>query len=284
MEELQPERLYHYTTVESLALILQNKTLRLRALTEMDDLQEAQSDSIQNYGQFVFISSWTDDKTEYLPMWKMYSSMNSGVRISLPRDPFQICDYNTFQFRNPTIKDRELAKTHIEEYPIVDQMRMAGDYHGSLINPSLGHQLCQVQYVDESETEKLNPKVEMFTDDGVKLALEKMGVYKSIDWAFQREWRYRLALSPGFEISSQDNSWRDYPTKVMLEKIRNNKLTCPLNYLDLHLANDKLNQLEITTSPCISAGNLAIVKLLVKEYCPEAEIIPSRFENKVKLK
>ena len=41
------DRLYHYTTVESLALILKNRTLRLNPLDKMDDLQEAQSQSRQ---------------------------------------------------------------------------------------------------------------------------------------------------------------------------------------------------------------------------------------------
>lgn len=284
MKDTKPERLYHYTTIESLALILKNKTLRLRALTEMDDLQEAESDSIQNYGQFIFVSSWTEDSNEHIPMWEMYSSMKAGVRISLPRDPFKIYDYETFQFRNPTEKERKLAETDKQHYPIIDEITLVHDYKGGLIDPSIGHQLCQIKYVDEGETEKLNPKVELFDDVGVQLALKEMGIYKSKAWEFQREWRYRLALSPAFPIRAGDSRWMQYPNKVMLETILHDKLVCPLNYLDLQLAEDKFNQMEITTSPCISEGNRTIVDLLVKSYCPEAKIIRSRFENKVRSK
>lgn len=284
MVEFQPERLYHYTSIESLALILKNKTLRLRALTQMDDLQEAESDSVQNYGQFVFVSSWTDDSIEHLPMWEMYSSMESGVRISLPVDPFKICDYSTFQFRNPTDEERSLSKSDVERYPIVDTLSMISDFKGNAISPSLGHQLCRVVYVDDNEVEKLNPTVEMFDDNGVRLALKSMGIYKSKAWEFQREWRYRLALAPTFNIQSGNNDWLKYPDKVMLEAILHGKLECPRDYLDLYLADDKFSQLEITTSPCITAGYRTIVELLVKEYCPQAKITASRLENKIRPK
>ena len=38
MEEI--EYLYHYTSIEILALILKNRTIRLNPLDKMDDLQE----------------------------------------------------------------------------------------------------------------------------------------------------------------------------------------------------------------------------------------------------
>lgn len=73
--------LYHYTSIETLALILSNRTFRLNSLDQMDDLQEKETSDIKNIGQFCYISSWTDDETESIPMWKMYSSLDSGVRI-----------------------------------------------------------------------------------------------------------------------------------------------------------------------------------------------------------
>ena len=61
-----PDFLYHYTTIQNLALILKNKTLRLMPLNQMDDLQETKSKDIQNFGQFVYVSSWTDkEENEY---------------------------------------------------------------------------------------------------------------------------------------------------------------------------------------------------------------------------
>ena len=65
------EYLYHYTNIETLALILKNRTIRFNSLDKMDDLQEQQTADIKNIGQFCYISSWTDDSTESIPMWNM---------------------------------------------------------------------------------------------------------------------------------------------------------------------------------------------------------------------
>ena len=77
------EYLYHYTSIETLALILKNRTIRFNSLDKMDDLQEQKTADLQNIGQFCYISSWTDDDTESIPMWNMYASLNLGVRIKI---------------------------------------------------------------------------------------------------------------------------------------------------------------------------------------------------------
>ena len=88
MSEALPQYLYHYTNIDPLALILKNKTIRLNSLDKMDDLQEQMSQDKQNFGKFVFVSSWTDDETESIPMWRMYTPKQRGVRIQFPINPF----------------------------------------------------------------------------------------------------------------------------------------------------------------------------------------------------
>lgn len=56
----------------------------------MDDLQEKEASDIKNIGQFCYVSSWTDDETESIPMWNMYSTLDSGVRIKLKSNPFKL--------------------------------------------------------------------------------------------------------------------------------------------------------------------------------------------------
>lgn len=82
--------LYHYTSVEVLALILKNRTIRFNSLDHMDDLQEQETADIKNAGQFCYISSWTDDEQESIPMWNMYSSLDSGIRIKMKKCPFKV--------------------------------------------------------------------------------------------------------------------------------------------------------------------------------------------------
>ena len=39
--------MYHYTSLESLALIIKNRTIRLNSLDKMDDLQEQKQQMLQ---------------------------------------------------------------------------------------------------------------------------------------------------------------------------------------------------------------------------------------------
>lgn len=77
--------LYHYTSVESLVLILRNKSFRLSPLSTLDDLQEERVKDQQRFGDYAFVSSWTEDEEESIPMWNMYSHMSSGIRIKMKK-------------------------------------------------------------------------------------------------------------------------------------------------------------------------------------------------------
>ena len=48
-----PDYLYHYTSIETLALILANHTFRLTSLDQMDDLQEKEAFDLKNAGQVL---------------------------------------------------------------------------------------------------------------------------------------------------------------------------------------------------------------------------------------
>ena len=75
------EYLYRYTSLESLALILKSRQIRLNPLDKMDDLQEQKTADVENLGKFVFISSWTEESDESIPMWRMYTDPRAGVHL-----------------------------------------------------------------------------------------------------------------------------------------------------------------------------------------------------------
>lgn len=80
-------RIYHYTSVDTLEKILRNQTIRFNRLDCVDDVQEC---SVSSYAKYVFISCWTESEEENIPLWKMYTNdVTQGVRISLPRDMFK---------------------------------------------------------------------------------------------------------------------------------------------------------------------------------------------------
>lgn len=58
-------RIYHYTSLESLALILQNKTIRFNRLDKVDDLEEGNVESLGiKFCKYIFVSCWTEDENE----------------------------------------------------------------------------------------------------------------------------------------------------------------------------------------------------------------------------
>ena len=85
---MNPDFLYHYTSIESLAQILSSKTIRFNSLTELDDLTEGKCNDIKSIGSYFFISSWTDIHEESLPFWNMYTPKMKGIRIKMPSDLF----------------------------------------------------------------------------------------------------------------------------------------------------------------------------------------------------
>lgn len=270
------DRLYHYTTVESLALILKNRTLRLNPLDKMDDLQEAQSQSRQNYGQFVFVSSWTDMKEESVPMWKMYSSMEAGVRISLPPCPFQVFDMTKNQFRDPTLQERASMYTTTSLFPVVNMYDELA--HGCVSTATnIGQQLHKVEYTDDME--KLCPKLEQSNEAKVHIALDMMGIYKSSIWSFQREYRYLIRSIPCNILQGDGiNNWNlVVNTMIQTGNVKSNR-----QYIDLRLAGNMLDQMVITTSPAIAPANKVIVEALVSCFCPKAHIENSALAGKVR--
>ncbi|MCD8078549.1 MAG: hypothetical protein LUE63_09315, partial [Lachnospiraceae bacterium] len=61
--------LYHYTSVDTLALILKNKTICFNNLLYVDDAEEVETNDMGPLGKFVYASCWTDSDQESIPLW-----------------------------------------------------------------------------------------------------------------------------------------------------------------------------------------------------------------------
>ena len=89
MESKDIEFLYHYTNVSTLDRILRNQNIKFSPLTVLDDSEEEKVQDKQQYGKYCFVSSWTEEEEESIPMWNIYTNLSEGVRIKLPKNPFQ---------------------------------------------------------------------------------------------------------------------------------------------------------------------------------------------------
>jgi hypothetical protein len=62
-------KIYHYTNVESLAMILKNKTIRFNRLDKVDDIEEGNAESSGvRFCKYVFVSCWTENPEESIPL------------------------------------------------------------------------------------------------------------------------------------------------------------------------------------------------------------------------
>ena len=270
-----PEYLYHYTNVDSLALILKNRSIRLNSLDKMDDRQEQMSCDKQNFGKFVFVSSWTDDAEEQIPMWRMYTPKQHGVRIKLPVNPF--VEYQ------PTAKElSELMNVMTEEKPntklgfkLVVQPSAVFNEEFTVLNFVKENILCKVNYTDDNKL--LRPTVLNLNEKKFNINLGNLGAYKNTYWEFQKEWRYKLMIIP---ISSS-KMMKDYINEMgMLQfKTIHGQASLPFSYFDLYIRDDCFSDMSIMLAPDISESAKIFVELLVNKYNPSCKIEESVLTN-----
>lgn len=269
--------LYHYTSVDSLALILKNKTIRLNPLDKMDDLQEQKTADVENLGKFVFVSSWTDDPTESIPMWKLYTNSTAGVRIKLRENPFAW---------HGTLAKDVAAKTGMQLTPDSDpegklptfldlsEMMAKGYMSAQAYN---GKILEKVQYTDDLS--KLEPTVVKIDDGKAHLNIGSLGRYKNKHWEFQNEWRYIMTfMSMNFKVGVEMMSQM---FSMSVTKMTQGKEPPPFRYYDLDIDPKCFEEMEITCSPQMTYGNRVILETLVEKYNPSAKIVESELLGKI---
>jgi hypothetical protein len=159
-----PEYIYHYTSVETLALILKYRKIRFNSISNVDDLSESNADDIGQIGSLLLLSCWTSEKDENIAFWNMYGKKGSGVRIKMrptlfSTDIFEKSD----NYRSPSSNMDIL-------WPI--------------------NFLFPVRY-----TEQVKRTVIGFEDKGFDIA--ELGKFKEKIWAFQNEWRFIIYQFPG---------------------------------------------------------------------------------------
>jgi hypothetical protein len=244
-------KIYHYTNIESLALILHNRTIRFTRLDAVDDPNEYQfvKDGI-NPAQYVYVSCWTKSKEENIPQWKMYGANGRGVRIGLDESmfPFVAMGVKSNFYDNQFFYDR--------------------DYY---ILPFLQEKLplYDIVYV-EDPNEKTNLIFQQQNEQSA-IDFKQMGLYKSKDWIFQKECRFKMFVVPKKKNSNQDQSFSE---------LLSNNISLNRNYLDMPLAENVYNEMEVMVGPNVSQAECIIVQSLLQRYIGHETILKSVFTGK----
>lgn len=265
--------IHHYTSIDSLALILKNKTIRFNRLDNVDDMDEARTESSGiKFSKYTFVSCWTNGEEESIPLWKIYTGKDmKGVKISLDHDMFK--KYLIKKGRYPGIEVLDEG----DFFSRIPFEKLIGDKY--LVNPTINNDdffFRPIKYIDNvhEEYNKI-AKVSNTGLGGINVSTRDMGLYKHKHWAFQKEYRFTITIFP---TGSND----PIMASIIMGTAISSNLDVPFMYYDLNLSDSSLDSLTITLSPTCTEAERAIVESLVSRYAPLAKIANSDLAGRVR--
>lgn len=238
-------KLYHYTSIETLALILANKRIRFNRLDQVDDAEESIYSSGEwntQLGQYTFASCWTDLEEENPALWKMYTNNFRGVRIGIKSKHifdikevddkvFCIGDSNEKVGEDFKIRHLDYLETFFKiKYKKAEELK---------------------EIIKNAISRPSNPEAK-----GWGLSTFQIGRYKREIWGFQSEWRFKIFVHP------IDNNG-DYTSMYV------NNTPISINNIDVKLSDNFVDNFEIVLGPLCNDADRYIVESICENYCCE---------------
>jgi hypothetical protein len=247
------EYLYHYTSVENLALILKSGNIRFKSLDTVDDLNEGLTQDVDEYQQFVFVSCWTKDEMESIPLWGMYAKDMSGVRIALPKYPFNHYSWND-------LPNQIISREPFKGSTIVNKIHLDNGY----VLRQDQHYLLDIIYTDDRKL--LRPTlVDNLNEHERIIRSAWVGMHKEKAWEFQSETRYRIIIYPSGGFKPIEHN------KFKFESIIS-------KFIDIPVREDALKEMRVLLGPKQSDTNRKIVESLIEKYYPNIKIETSKLQ------
>lgn len=264
--------IYHYTNIRSLALILESKKIRFTRLDGVDDLRESQTVSGIEFGKYFFVSCWTKSSKEHIPLWNMYTPNMKGVRIGLPDMPFRMSPLKAPPSWNVKQNGVILSPISFDEmfrdtYCILPVFLTPEMFAGP------------VSYVpDMSIAYRDNVKLS-FTPGSTQAHL-KIGNMPALprtkddDWAFQKEYRFVLLITPSIPVPpdgiGNPDFAKNFPSHVLSSFIGG--VDPGIKYYDLELDETVLNSIDVTIGPRAELSDRLLVAALLNKYTKKTRV------------
>lgn len=239
------EYLYHYTNVDTLKLIIENGTFRFNSLQNVDDLEEMETEDFGNLGRFCYVSCWTDEPKESIPMWKEYTSPKKGLRIKLPINIFE--EVLDIGFSREQLMQLGAKKEELEKFAGFPYTKGLANYERENLVKFMPQvvELFPVTYTKDSKL--LRYSVYNEDENSSRLETKLIGKFKNIDWYYQSEWRYKLFAFPFGLYTMTANPQLMTDQQQILNILKT--VAIPYNYFDIPFRKECLNEMEILTSP-----------------------------------
>lgn len=262
-------KLYHYTSIETLALILKNRTIKFNRLDTVDDLEEAgyTSDGVK-LGKYMFVSCWTKSSEENIALWSMYAEKGKGIRIELDEDMF--CEYKAEDTQYIKVAEQE-ENTLI---PLSEIIRNDCMFFIPTKNSKNFFQR-NITYVDHP-----NEKVKdafIWNNGGCNIDFSLVGKYKRKYWKFQEETRFSLVAIPCDKYTSINDSPK------MIYNIKNN-IELPFKEYYLKLKQEVIDNIMVRLGPSCTEANNIIIEALLNKYTSNGKVEKSKLDGAIKMK
>lgn len=244
-------RIYHYTTIKTLALILKNKTLRFNNAKHVDDLVEAITDDYGSMQDYVFISCWSKNLKESIPLWKIYGENGHGIRLE--------SDTKYINF--------EGTETPLNGiYKVVTNVKKQQDNH-YFINVWQHKESINPYFITNYSDEKRIFKKEISTkpQKSWEYQIDSTFNTKHKEWSFEDEVRFIL-LGCCLEENEAKDNWQ-----LVFNKITSKK-TFSADFVDLDLTDKFFENLKVTLGPLQSTAEKLLVESLISKYNPRIEL------------
>jgi hypothetical protein len=241
--------LYHYTSLNSLELILKHKTIRFSSLSFVNDRYEGETQDIGNLGQYIFVSCWTYNESENLRLWEMYGKQFHGVRIGL--------EYPIFKL----FYDEDNSPSLVPHKP-----SEANDY--ALMPTEINKLVTRVQYTNKTTDIKPKTLYELW-NQGI-FDFGKVGKWKSKSWFKEEECRFIIYSLPiKWNNDPQINGRLLIGSAIQLMK-RNKEI--PIKFVDIDIQGDIFKDMQIIKGPKMNAKDQKTLHNIVNQYNPSANI------------
>jgi hypothetical protein len=236
-----PQHLYHYTNINSLALILKTQKIRLTRLDKVNDTQEGQTNDFGSFAHYIFVCCLTETQEENLALWNMYTPQMRGIRI---------------QFETPLFNYYKIGQN---ENCLVAESEIDDKTNNIFVIPH-PKPFYKIEYTDDDS--KLKPPI--IQKDG--LYLKDVGTCKKTIWSIENEWRFRLNIVP----TDPNVSSEYFPDKYNHLLTKREKPS--VSFYDLKINDYIFKNIKILLGPKLQFGDREIVEALVDKYNPTAKI------------
>ncbi len=235
--------LFHYTSFEALKKILSNKCLKFNRIDKVNDRMEAKVLKEAELAHLVFVSCFTVNEIESIPMWSIYGKNKNGIRLSIELKNSNFAE-NLIDKQGDTTVSPEGIELH--RYEKIG--RPCTDWSYTINIKDIIYDVDAV---------KRNP-IRTGLGDNERFNLTAMAAIKRREWNYEHECRMIATL----------------------RTVRDNVVSPDITYILVPIKFDNIKKLQITFNPWMDASQKEEVKRFITSI-NELNTKALSFENSI---